>query len=161
MDNCRETWTVWKSSFAPLRVLLVRTNSQRFPIFIRLLILGWLLFRHDDDGCIIILSIFQGCAGSSDGCGGCDPCISQSDLTIPQLAHLHDKPGQDPHQTSCLDICRELPWWLSTTSYKPGWSFGQNAGSDWATSPRIAMSVSQDSQIETRETAMLSKLLPG
>ena len=64
--------------------------------------------------------IVKGCVGSSDECGGCDPCISQSQLTKSGMADLYDKPGQNPNQKSCLDINRELACWQSTISYMPG-----------------------------------------
>ena len=37
------------------------------------------------------MSIVKGCAGSTDGCRGCGPCLSQHST---KAADIHDKPGQ-------------------------------------------------------------------
>ena len=50
---------------------------------------GWIGCSWTFDICIV-----KGRACSSDECGGRDPCLSQSELTKPTVADLHDKSGE-------------------------------------------------------------------
>jgi len=62
----------------------------------------------------------QDYACSSDGCGGGDPCLCQSELTKPTVADLHDKSGNCLAGYPLHPICLAGPFG-KVQAFKVGW----------------------------------------
>lgn len=68
------------------------------------------------------MSFVKGCAGSSDGCRGCGPCVSQHSA---KAADIHDKPGQSLVCSFCslnhLPGSRSVSFTLCSTCIAGPW----------------------------------------